>query len=679
MSAILLRAALSGAAVLFAQAAGAQTADVTTYPASHFAAFSPQTALDIVQRTPGFTLVEGEDVRGFGAAGSNVLIDGARPSSKSGGIADALGRIPASRVERVELLRNANTSEAQGQTLVLNVVRRAGAASGTWFVEAERNGVGTVYPRGEATWSGTVGDWETSLKANAFWEQFPFETVRVNRDAQGALTSTYETFLPSTLSETFVSGDATRAVGGGRLNVTGRFGRSDYSYDQPSDIFLGRFPDGAPDQRQVSRYDGLTWSGEVGIDYTRLVRDWTWKTVGLASGSKKEVAQTERTDTRQGRLTSAVDVASSSRPLELVARSTFAAPTSWKLKPEIGAEIAYNRLNSTFALSVNDGTGSGPRPIPVPAANVLVEETRAEAFANLAWTASETVTLEGGLAIEGSEITVSGDADQNQGFVFFKPSIAVAWRATPRLQFRVGARRTVGQLNFSDFAASTDLSDDQSQAGNPDLGPDQTTRVYASADYRGQGDLTLALELFHERRQDVLEQVILPSGAPGLANAGDATFSGVKGSATLPLDRWWAGARLTAAANVVRSRFDDPLIGRTRELSGIWNPEITLAFRRDVPGGRWSWGVDYEVAGDTVDFYPDEINSYEENEQWNGFIETRAFGGVKTRLAIRQANPERGVRRRTFFAPDRSGAIIGSEERRRAQDAFVTLTVSGSF
>jgi hypothetical protein len=183
---------------LIAEAASAQTQaspstpapDTTLYPASHFTAFSPQSALDIVERTPGFVLIEGDDdLRGFGAAGGNVLIDGARPSSKSGGIADALRRIPASQVERVELLRNASTSEAQGQALVLNVVRVRGGVSGAWYGEVERNARGAVYPRGEVTYARTIGGWETSIKANAFWEEFPFETYRLNRDGDGRLVS----------------------------------------------------------------------------------------------------------------------------------------------------------------------------------------------------------------------------------------------------------------------------------------------------------------------------------------------------------------------------------------------------------------------------------------------------------------------------------------------------------
>jgi len=46
----------------------------------------------MVRRTPGFVIDEGDEaVRGFGGSSGNVLIDGARPSSKAG-MLDALGR-----------------------------------------------------------------------------------------------------------------------------------------------------------------------------------------------------------------------------------------------------------------------------------------------------------------------------------------------------------------------------------------------------------------------------------------------------------------------------------------------------------------------------------------------------------------------------------------------------------
>ena len=69
----------------------------TIYQAAYFSQFSPSSALEIVERVPGFTLeLALEEVRGFGQAAGNVVINGSRPSSKSDTLQTILARIPAS-------------------------------------------------------------------------------------------------------------------------------------------------------------------------------------------------------------------------------------------------------------------------------------------------------------------------------------------------------------------------------------------------------------------------------------------------------------------------------------------------------------------------------------------------------------------------------------------------------
>ena len=69
-------------------ASGPQASRTTSYDAGFFAQYAPRTALDIAQRVPGFQLdlgaaQNGVDVRGFAGAAGNVVINGARPSSKA--------------------------------------------------------------------------------------------------------------------------------------------------------------------------------------------------------------------------------------------------------------------------------------------------------------------------------------------------------------------------------------------------------------------------------------------------------------------------------------------------------------------------------------------------------------------------------------------------------------------
>ena len=77
----------------------AQDGRTTVYEAAFFAQYAPRTALDIARRVPGFNLDLGNsDIRGFAAAAGNVVINGARPSSKADTLETTLSRIPANRV-----------------------------------------------------------------------------------------------------------------------------------------------------------------------------------------------------------------------------------------------------------------------------------------------------------------------------------------------------------------------------------------------------------------------------------------------------------------------------------------------------------------------------------------------------------------------------------------------------
>ena len=98
---------------------------ISAYPAAFFADSHPATALDMINRVPGFNLDTGTNARGFAGTASNVLVNGARPTAKTDDIQAILKRIPASDVERIEVIRGgAPGIDMQGQTVVANVVRK---------------------------------------------------------------------------------------------------------------------------------------------------------------------------------------------------------------------------------------------------------------------------------------------------------------------------------------------------------------------------------------------------------------------------------------------------------------------------------------------------------------------------------------------------------------------------
>ena len=127
------RIALSVAALLgsAASAVTPEDTDRLEYPASFFAAFHPNNALDMVKRVPGFTFLPGDSsLSGMAEAAGNVVVDGKRIADKNFTLDQVLERIPAAQVDHVTLIRGgAPGIDMLGQPVVANIVRKAGAGS----------------------------------------------------------------------------------------------------------------------------------------------------------------------------------------------------------------------------------------------------------------------------------------------------------------------------------------------------------------------------------------------------------------------------------------------------------------------------------------------------------------------------------------------------------------------
>ncbi|MEM1230878.1 MAG: TonB-dependent receptor plug domain-containing protein [Pseudomonadota bacterium] len=650
------------------------------YDRAFFNRFNPQTALDLLERLPGFTLRSGDEaLRGFGGAAGNVLIDGERPSIKSGGIEDALRRIPANQVAQIEVIRgSAGLSEAAGQAVVANVIRRSGTNAGNWGTVLERAADGILYPGARITVTRQIGRWNTATKLNGFWERYPLAGLRVQRDADGALRSTQREDRPSVFTQGYLSTDADRELAGGTLTVTARVGRSHFLPDTERLGFQGRLPDGRPDERFEIDFDSIVAEGELGIDWTRpLAQGWSGKALTFLSVTQLDDEQVIETARPPGTVIRESVFALEQDGTELVLRGTLGRVDDAALKPEFGAEIAYNRQESMLSLVTREGTAT--TVIQLPGADAVVEETRGEVFANVIWSASEKLTVEAGMAVEASRIAVSGGADNAQSYVFAKPFATLIYDARPGLQLRLGGRRTVGQLDFSQFAASAEAADDRLLGGNPELGPDQTTRGTLTLDLRSEARGALNLELFHEWRDDVIEQVGLASGSFGAANAGDGRVWGVTATAALPLAPLLPGGLFELELDLRDSDFADPLSGRNRPLSNVRSPRVLAEFRQDLPARKLSWGFAWEASQDNRVFFADEESRSTNGGFWSVFVETTRFRGVRANLSLRNIGDRNFFRERRFFTPSRAGTFSGTETIDRDRGMFVRFTLEGQF
>src|SRR5204863_3825235 len=101
------------------------------------AQFAPRTALDMLNRVPGFSIKQEDQARGLGEATGNVVINGQRISGKSNDVVTELSHIPAANVERIEIVDGATLNIPGLSGPVANVIVRSTGISGQWEYRPE--------------------------------------------------------------------------------------------------------------------------------------------------------------------------------------------------------------------------------------------------------------------------------------------------------------------------------------------------------------------------------------------------------------------------------------------------------------------------------------------------------------------------------------------------------------
>lgn len=559
----------------------APAAGIIVYTPDFFAAAQPGNAYEMIGRLPGFSFDGGDVVRGFGGAAGNVLVDGERPTSKSDTLDTILKRIPASRIERIELIRGgAPGIDMQGKTILANVVRKSGpAVTGmAWLGGGFGDGRKKPSFRFEAARKSGDRSIEGSLYFNNNFDDAAGDGPRLRTNAKG------QVLVASNDDTQGASGNSTatvayeRPLAGGRLQLNGRFQTNHIDYRDDDRLVV---PPGR--QLTINRTDGV--QGEAGIHYTRALGQRTvWEARIIQQVRQTSFGSSYADDTSTSSFSNDRTVG------ETIARAEATFAMSPGLSFQAGAEGAWNWLNSDSAYNANGA------PVVLPAAKVRVEEKRGEAFATAIWKPAPKLNLEAGVRMEGSIISSSGDVTLRKSLYFLKPRLVATWSPRPSTQLRFRVEREVGQLNFDDFVASSTLALGTVSAGNPDLNPQTAWAVEAAFEQRFWSGGAFVATFKHAALSDVVDRapVFGPSGpfdAP--ANIGDGRRDDLTVNLTLPLERLWIKRGLLKGKAIWRwSAVTDPANRLQREISNLRPSEWTLQFSQDLPEWKAIWGLD---------------------------------------------------------------------------------------
>jgi hypothetical protein len=636
----------------------------------------PGSALDLVGRVPGFEINDGDEVRGFGGAAGNVLIDGARPTSKNETVSVILSRIPAASVAQVELLEGAMAGAlAPGQSRIVNVVRKTDAAAGgNWIATASGLSSGLILPKLEASYSTKLGamNWTFGMKS-AYANKQTYQGFEGFIDPQGQFLE----FGPNDDRRRTRFGRASVAMDAqwGAYKVTANASTYQESTRRQWVHVATRLGAPTPYRVDEGREGADETRYELGGDIERSLLGWTSKLALLA----------KQTEIDSGSYAGFNDIGAQPSfdrfnandfAQERVARATFKRAFG-NHQRETGGEFAFNSLDyrGLFAqsevASLKRGQGEASR--------TQVEEDRREAFISDAWTISPKFTLEGTFTGEWSNIRQAGEDAKERSFFYPKPRLKAVWKPNAAMTYRAEIDRSVGQLDFNAFADSASVGDGTANSGNPDLRPERTLDYRLAGEYRWGGRGVFSATAIKSDIEDHLTLIPIGQNDVVLGNVPDAQSWGYDLNWTLPLEKWVKGLEFSGTYQWRKTEVVDPLTRTKRPLSGDAGKKIDVNVRYEVPRHKLKVGAWYYHGDHNRDFRPDQTFEWGASQYWGAWVETKAIKGLTIELGVEDINGNKFDRLRTSFDPDRRSGVIASQQyRERRLDGVWYIQVSGA-
>jgi hypothetical protein len=668
---------------------------VQVFEAAFFTVYNPVTARDMVEQVPGFTINDGDNRRGFGATAGNVLINGERPSTKSG-VSGELQRIAAGSVVRIELIRGgAANMDVRGQTVLVNVILAEGAEaspSSTYIAELTHHMGGRVGWYGQLTRSLRALGADINLNL-----QLPSGMARSRTDEllflpDGTLIEIRDEHYQDNYREIVLSGTAAwKPTPRDAVNLSLRGSTWRYDGDELSEVVDGQMSPVRTDVNDNQESDAHFY--EIGLDWEReLTPRFSIKLVGLDTDVGWTYLQHFDSFAADGSVRRFLVDSPGGRG-ERIGRAT----ATWRRNDahtlEAGVEGAFNFRDSNLSISENGAARL------LDLAVTRVEELRGEVFVTDVWKVTPKLTLEAGFTLEASRITQTEGAQdtplQEREFTYPKPSLIATRAMGENDQVRLSLVRDVAQLNFGEFASAVSLNNNTVTLGNPNLEPERTWQSRAEWEHRFGERSVWTLAGFYDAVESVQDLVVidLDGDGPGdgdLDGVGDFTGPGNLGDGT----RWggsiegvttldWLGlsnAQLRVEGTLQSTSVEDPLTGVSRIFSDEPNWTYNIDFRQDVPSRQFSWGWDYAADAEYRSHRVDELQVFDSGESdFDAFIETKRWGGVTVRFSVDNFFDIEDTTERLFFEDSRaSDVLLRNELRSRHFGRFYTIRISGS-
>ncbi len=673
-----------------------------TFQPDYFTQFAPQNAFDMVRRVPGFQTRGGNNARGLGQGGANVLVNGNQIVGKGGDPFAQVGRIPAANVVRIEILDGTNLDIPGLTGQVVNVVTKASEGiSGSWEWSPEwRKIQEPMLLRGNVKVSGETGNlaYAAELRARGF--RGGVEGPETRRNADGSIYENRDFRL--------------RANGnspGGTVNLTWKpkedhIGNLNFEYNEfklrrrnsyvrdAVGDFVAAPPDGVNngvDGSERFLFSEDEWNGKVDGDFEFPFWDGKLKVIGYYREEHSPTLARFFDYDANADLVSQTEFDQIADEGEAIFKTEY----SWSRKEgrdwQVSLEGAYNFLDiENQFFDILDSTNNSDR-------NVLaIDENRAEGFLTHSRKLGEKWSAQASIGAEYSELTAGG---QTRSFTRPKGFVSATYTKDDSLNITAKVERQVGQLNFFDFSSSVSLQEDVGDRGtNLDLVPEQAWGGEINLNKTFKDGHTLEIQAHGRLVEDIVDSIPLDIDeldaqgnvigtiyTTGVGNIGSGEQGGVHINATIKGKPFgFDGVEIRTGAAWHGSSVTDPITGETRQFSGQNMFDGNFSLRHDIPNTDWAWGFFIETSERGSNYSPFTISRFDMRPGWNEiFIEHKDILGMKVQLELGAFIKTHETLDRRIFTQrrDLAGATISRIENRRQnfRGPFLQLQVSDTF
>lgn len=694
-------------------AASPQESSTVVYDKNYFERYNVTTAVDMLYRVPGISSIVDAvmkpiaiqspvRVRGFGSSGDQILVNNKRIAGKANEIAVTLERIPATQVNRIELIRGTSTEvDVRSEGTIVNIIidiSGEAQGAGSWQISSLFSDTGESMPGGNLSYGANRGNLQylISLASQPTFQLQSRDERFLSPDDRLTEQRFEEEQIPKRRPYTATGNLIYQLENGDELRLNGLVSIVDRLNEEITErhpVDASGVPTFLLTEVRRSQNDIFTW--EIGADYEkRLGESGVLHTLFIYS-------RAERTgeEDLSSFLPSNVTVENlelvDTLDTEAIVRSAYSWDISDTQNLEIGAEVAENSLDSD--LQIFEDRDGELVELDIFNPDSVVEELRYEVFVTDRWKLGDRTSLELALNAEFSRLTQQGsEIDNSRNFSFVKPRADFRFDITPGSQLRLKAERTVKQLNFADFVAVFDFQDDEVDFGNPNLTPENAWAYELRYEHRLADDGgVLEFGVFLKNIDDHIDKGPIDIDRDGVAdtdqagllrsaqaNIGEARLYGAEIKSSLRMS--WIGvpdAVIKASVLTQESETADPFTGEKREMYRTRGTNWSLGFRHDVSGKGLSYGLDLNriVGVNRTDDVRDRWR-YEDDIKMTAFLETRIFGDMTLRFDGERLLENEAWRTRTLYVTNvADGELRRLEEYDMVSDRLYTVTLSGSF